>query len=170
MICVLFLACNKKPLQNKGLKWRRGRDSNPGYLSIRRFSRPVLSTTQPPLLIIFFGGSDYRNCWSSPWGLLIHLISTLLIKVYLLKVFSYFEKCSPQKVRGLYRGFVTTQGCSRRNYLPPASFFKYYFLYAALSFFITCVEVRLGSSCFMLPARVISRASVLSSVNCYRWW
>ena len=29
--------------------WRRGRDSNPGCLATRRFSRPVLSTTQPPL-------------------------------------------------------------------------------------------------------------------------
>ena len=29
--------------------WRRGRDSNPGYLSVRWFSRPVLSTAQPPL-------------------------------------------------------------------------------------------------------------------------
>ena len=32
-------------------KWRRGRDSNPGTVSRRRFSRPVLSTTQPPLLL-----------------------------------------------------------------------------------------------------------------------
>ena len=29
---------------------RRGRDSNPRYLSVRRFSRPVQSTTLPPLL------------------------------------------------------------------------------------------------------------------------
>ena len=29
--------------------WRRGRDSNPRYLSVRRFSRPVQSTTLPPL-------------------------------------------------------------------------------------------------------------------------
>ena len=29
--------------------WRRGRESNPRYLAARRFSRPVLSTTQPPL-------------------------------------------------------------------------------------------------------------------------
>ena len=28
---------------------RRGRDSNPRYLSVRRFSRPVQSTTLPPL-------------------------------------------------------------------------------------------------------------------------
>ena len=29
--------------------WRRGRDSNPGILSDQRFSRPPLSTAQPPL-------------------------------------------------------------------------------------------------------------------------
>ena len=34
-------------------KWRRDRDSNPGYLSVRRFSRPVHSTTLPPLLDLF---------------------------------------------------------------------------------------------------------------------
>ena len=39
---------NKKHhLQNE---WRRGRDSNPRYLSVRWFSRPVHSTTLPPLL------------------------------------------------------------------------------------------------------------------------
>lgn len=31
------------------LLWRRDRDSNPGYLSVRRFSRPLQSTTLPPL-------------------------------------------------------------------------------------------------------------------------
>ena len=30
-------------------KWRRGRDSNPRTLAGQRFSRPPLSTTQPPL-------------------------------------------------------------------------------------------------------------------------
>ena len=30
--------------------WRRGRDSNPGRVTPQRFSRPPLSTTQPPLL------------------------------------------------------------------------------------------------------------------------
>jgi hypothetical protein len=31
--------------------WRRGRDSNPRYRfkPVRRFSKPLLSTTQPPL-------------------------------------------------------------------------------------------------------------------------
>ena len=29
--------------------WRRGRDSNPRHLAVRRFSRPLFSTTQPPL-------------------------------------------------------------------------------------------------------------------------
>ena len=28
-------------------KWRWARDSNPGNLSVQRFSRPPLSTTQP---------------------------------------------------------------------------------------------------------------------------
>ena len=32
---------------------RRGRDSNPRYLSVRRFSRPVQSTTLPPLQRFF---------------------------------------------------------------------------------------------------------------------
>ncbi len=32
-----------------GLKWRRGRDSNPRTLAGRRFSRPVVSTAHPPL-------------------------------------------------------------------------------------------------------------------------
>ena len=32
-----------------GEGWRRGRDSNPGRRYPRWFSRPVLSTTQPPL-------------------------------------------------------------------------------------------------------------------------
>jgi hypothetical protein len=30
--------------------WRRRRDSNPRYLSVRRFSRPVQSTALPLLL------------------------------------------------------------------------------------------------------------------------
>ena len=33
---------------------RRERDSNPRYLSVRRFSRPVQSTTLPPLQGLFF--------------------------------------------------------------------------------------------------------------------
>ena len=28
--------------------WRKGRDSNPGYPEVKRFSRPPLSTAQPP--------------------------------------------------------------------------------------------------------------------------
>ena len=44
---------NKKVLQIfrlTGLCWRRERDSNPRYLAVRRFSRPVYSTTLPSLL------------------------------------------------------------------------------------------------------------------------
>ncbi len=33
--------------------WRRGRDSNPGTCYSQRFSRPPLSTTQPPLRIVW---------------------------------------------------------------------------------------------------------------------
>ena len=33
--------------------WRRERDSNPRYLSVRRFSRPVQSTTLPSLLTCY---------------------------------------------------------------------------------------------------------------------
>ena len=45
------------------LIWRRDRDSNPGSLSTRRFSRPVLSTTQPPLLnfIVVYRGRALVN-------------------------------------------------------------------------------------------------------------
>ena len=32
------------------IRWRRERDSNPRYLSVRRFSRPMQSTTLPSLL------------------------------------------------------------------------------------------------------------------------
>ncbi len=34
-------------------KWRRGRDSNPRTLAGQRFSRPPLSTTQPPLQSLY---------------------------------------------------------------------------------------------------------------------
>ena len=34
-------------------KWRRMRDSNPRNLTVQRFSRPPLSTTQPTLQIVF---------------------------------------------------------------------------------------------------------------------
>ena len=37
-----------------GFILRRERDSNPRYLSVRRFSRPVQSTTLPPLQGLFF--------------------------------------------------------------------------------------------------------------------
>ena len=40
---------SSRQAQSEG--WRRGRDSNPRYrlLPVRRFSKPLLSTTQPPL-------------------------------------------------------------------------------------------------------------------------
>ena len=39
----------KADFEVKSAFLRRGRDSNPRYLSVRRFSRPVQSTTLPPL-------------------------------------------------------------------------------------------------------------------------
>ena len=47
-----FRSCKKKIRKQLSLFpdfLRRGRDSNPRYLSVRRFSRPVQSTTLPPL-------------------------------------------------------------------------------------------------------------------------
>ena len=44
-----LLALREVWRSNQNVNWRRGRYSNPGYLAIRRFSRPVLSATQPPL-------------------------------------------------------------------------------------------------------------------------
>ena len=44
---------------------RRERDSNPRYLSVRRFSRPVQSTTLPPLLgfcCVKWGGLSFWRC------------------------------------------------------------------------------------------------------------
>ena len=40
----------KSSENRKNSNWRRGWDSNPRYQKARRFSRPVLSSTQPPLL------------------------------------------------------------------------------------------------------------------------
>ena len=37
-------------LFSESTNWRRGRDSNPRTLASQRFSRPPLSTAQPPLL------------------------------------------------------------------------------------------------------------------------
>ncbi len=41
---------------------RRERDSNPRYLSVRRFSRPVQSTTLPPLHELFFNKNVVSSC------------------------------------------------------------------------------------------------------------
>ncbi len=45
----------KSPANQKTYRtsWRRERDSNPRYLSVRRFSRPVHSTTLPSLHRVF---------------------------------------------------------------------------------------------------------------------
>ena len=43
---------NKETRCFSGFLKRRDRDSNPGYLSVQRFSRPPQSTTLPPLQVI----------------------------------------------------------------------------------------------------------------------
>ena len=54
-LCHLSMGCeisgcvNKKTLASVSIRKRRERDSNPRYLSVRRFSRPVHSTTLPSL-------------------------------------------------------------------------------------------------------------------------
>ena len=45
-----------------GLFLRRERDSNPRYLSVRRFSRPVQSTTLPPLQVCFLTRIVVSSC------------------------------------------------------------------------------------------------------------
>ena len=45
-----------------GLFLRRERDSNPRYLSVRRFSRPVQSTTLPPLQGFNFNKIVVSSC------------------------------------------------------------------------------------------------------------
>ena len=45
-----------------GFILRRERDSNPRYLSVRRFSRPVQSTTLPPLQELFFNKNVVSSC------------------------------------------------------------------------------------------------------------
>ncbi len=54
-LCHLSMGCeisgcvNEKTLASVSIRKRRERDSNPRYLSVRRFSRPVHSTTLPSL-------------------------------------------------------------------------------------------------------------------------
>ncbi len=43
----------KIPLGCLSIYWRRGRDSNPRTVAGQRFSRPPLSTTQPPLQTLY---------------------------------------------------------------------------------------------------------------------
>ena len=47
--------CDHKKTAHKGgfSRWRWARDSNPGNLSVQRFSRPPLSTTQPAHLNLY---------------------------------------------------------------------------------------------------------------------
>jgi site-specific DNA recombinase len=53
LLQTLIAAASVKPatpgVRSSVLKWRRGRDSNPRTLAGQRFSRPPLSTAQPPL-------------------------------------------------------------------------------------------------------------------------
>ena len=54
-LCHLSMGCeisgcvNEKTLASVSIRKRRERDSNPRYLSVRRFSRPMHSTTLPSL-------------------------------------------------------------------------------------------------------------------------
>ena len=53
-----FAAKSGENLKNS--KWRRGWDSNPRTVAHRRFSRPVLSSTQPPLRFLIEEGTLYE--------------------------------------------------------------------------------------------------------------
>ena len=63
-----FTLAHKKRQLKSYLFWRRRRDSNPRYLSVCRFSRPVHSTALPLLRLIFScpahiaGSSRGRKC------------------------------------------------------------------------------------------------------------
>ncbi len=52
------LASRNDDCHNLLNNWRRGRDSNPRTLTGQRFSRPPLSTAQPPLLVSFYQASQ----------------------------------------------------------------------------------------------------------------
>ena len=48
-------------LEIKAKKWRRERDSNPRTVARRRFSKPVLSATQPSLRLAERFNSPFRK-------------------------------------------------------------------------------------------------------------
>ncbi len=48
----------KSPARGLYYVWRRGRDSNPRTVARQRFSRPPLSTTQPPLQTVNFSHTN----------------------------------------------------------------------------------------------------------------
>ena len=52
----------KADFEVKSAFLRRERDSNPRYLSVRRFSRPVQSTTLPPLQGLFLTRIVVSSC------------------------------------------------------------------------------------------------------------
>ena len=52
----------KAPSLGPRLYWRRGRDSNPRDLAARRFSRPLHSTTLPPLQCTYHHSAIPRLC------------------------------------------------------------------------------------------------------------
>ena len=72
-------------------KWRRMRDSNPRNLTVQRFSRPPLSTTQPTLqIVLYFHSQDtasgrayltgFRACFNEYMATFDFIISKILFK------------------------------------------------------------------------------------------
>ena len=74
-----------------GLFQRRERDSNPRYLSVRRFSRPVQSTTLPPLQELFFNENV--------------VFSRLMMQRYIKKIY-HARECRKKKEKIIFFCFV----------------------------------------------------------------
>ena len=63
--------------------WRRERDSNPRYVSVRRFSRPLQSTTLPSLLVLHMMDNLQCECGGFPKA------SAKLREIFVLAKFSF---------------------------------------------------------------------------------
>ena len=63
--------------------WRRERDSNPRYVSVRRFSRPLQSTTLPSLLVLHMMDNLHCECGGFPKA------SAKLKEIFVLAKFSF---------------------------------------------------------------------------------
>ena len=76
----------KKPPRGTVSNWRWARDSNPGNLSVQRFSRPPLSTTQPAHLNCFaYAQAKRRIIAMQPQR---SSFSGLIFNVYLILLYS----------------------------------------------------------------------------------